>query len=345
MKAVIIEKKGKYAVALTKNGEFIKTRNKDSFKVGYEIDIASSSAFSTGMLTKITAAAASVLLFIGVGYGAYSYAMPYSYINIDINPSIEVTTNVFDRIIKVRGLNEDGEKVLSSVNARNKEVGDAIVNILQSAEKNGYLGGDSENAVMFTVSGKNKHKVEEIEKKVGDTAEKQLKASSVKTEVVVENVTLERHEKAEDMGVSPGKMLLIEKLEESDPNVDIESYKDAPVKEIMKKIIADKKANDDKAKISGKTGNEAGKDKNEQGSRIKDDDKQKEKLSVKYKGKNNTANKNISTGSIKDNDKDKEKNSGSKADNSQKYKSGNENTGSDSAAKSEKNEKTKQKGQ
>jgi 5-methylcytosine-specific restriction protein B len=35
MKAVIIEKKGKYAVALTKNGEFIKTRNKDSFNFDF----------------------------------------------------------------------------------------------------------------------------------------------------------------------------------------------------------------------------------------------------------------------------------------------------------------------
>jgi len=52
---------------------------------------------------------------------------------------------------------------------------------------------------------------------VESTANKVLNDDNVVSEVIVENIVLERREEARELGISPGKLLLIEKLKEVDP--------------------------------------------------------------------------------------------------------------------------------
>lgn len=255
MKAILVDIKGRHAVALTENGEFIKIRSKKGYNVGCEINAPSNTYFITHAIIKAAAVAASFLLVFGAGYGAYSYTLPYSYINIDINPSIEITSNVYDRIINVRALNQDGMNILSDKNFKNSKVSEGIQSMLINAVEKGYLGANSDNAVMFTVSGKNKNKVEQIEKEVKDTAAKQLDAANVDTEIIVEKVALEKHDEAKDLGISPGKLLLIRKLQEVNPDADVNDYKDVPVKDIMKAMIADRKTKNAQDKAGGNQGN------------------------------------------------------------------------------------------
>jgi len=246
MKAIIVEKESRHVIALTKKGGFIRLRDKGNYQIGQEIDIASGSS-DKNMWIRIGTAAAAVLVFLGISFGAYSYAMPYSYINIDINPSIEITMNMYDRVINTKALNDDGERILSSVSAGTKRVEDVIGSILKSAEENGYLGEESENAVMFTVSAKSERKAEVIEEKIENTAGEHLDASDAETEIIVESIPLEKHATAEEMGMSPGKVVLLEKLQESTPEVDMESYRDAPVEEILKEVLKNKTADNEKA--------------------------------------------------------------------------------------------------
>lgn len=53
-------------------------------------------------------AAACLVLLLGVG-GVFF--MPVSAISFDINPSLELTVNLFDRVIGVEGYNEDGREL------------------------------------------------------------------------------------------------------------------------------------------------------------------------------------------------------------------------------------------
>ncbi len=47
------------------------------------------------------------------------YFTPVSFISIDINPSIELSVNAFDRVINVTASNEDGENIINAVNLTN----------------------------------------------------------------------------------------------------------------------------------------------------------------------------------------------------------------------------------
>lgn len=241
MKAVVVEIDGKYAVALDKKGNFIKINNDGKLRIGYEVDVPSAKIFNLSTYLKPASIAASFLLLIGISYGAYSYSNPYSYVDIDINPSIEFTTNVYDRIIKAEGLNEDGKKLLEKNNFKNQSLKDGVEGVIKNAANEGYIKEDVKNAVMVTVSSKDDKKAEKIEEEAKTAVNKEIKNEKAETDVLVEKVNIQRHDEALKQGISPGRLLLIERLRETNPEVKVEDAKKLPVREILKQINKNKK--------------------------------------------------------------------------------------------------------
>lgn len=241
MKVVIVDIGVKNVVALNKKGQFIKLRNNGQLVVGSEVDVPVRAGFSIHSFVRVASAAAAFFLVIGLGYGVYSYNSPFSYIDMDINPSVEITANRYNRIIDIEALNGDGEKLINKESFKNKSLKEGIQGLLQNAIEEGYIKENLENAVMLTVSSKNEKKAAEVEKSIQYTAEEELKAVDKVTRLLVEKVSIQRHEDARNMDVSPGKILLIEKLQKEDSAVKLEDYKDAPVREILKRIKEYKK--------------------------------------------------------------------------------------------------------
>ena len=56
----------------------------------------------------LPALAACLLLTLCLG-GGYLYFVPTAYISVDINPSLELRVNRFDRVVDVEAYNEDGQ--------------------------------------------------------------------------------------------------------------------------------------------------------------------------------------------------------------------------------------------
>jgi hypothetical protein len=241
VKAVVVDIKGKYAVVLDKQGCFKKIRNSGQLRVGYEIEIPRRSFASFGKLTKVASVAAVFVTILGLSYGVHSYRIPYSYVNVDINPSIEITTNIFDRIIKVEGLNEDGRKLVEAGAYVNKRIESGVELVLEAAVKEGYIRQESYNTVIFTVSSRDEVKVDGIQKSLKDTVSQELEAAGAETEVLIEKVEPEKRAEAERQGVSPGKLNLINKLLEVNPEVEVGDLKEKTVKEIMESIKESRK--------------------------------------------------------------------------------------------------------
>jgi hypothetical protein len=242
MKAIVMDIDGKYAVVLDKKGSFQKIKNDGKLQVGYEIEMMDISRISAGFVTRIASIAAAVVLMVGVGYGAYSYSQPYSYVDVDINPSIELTVNRFDRILKAEAINRDGARILSQGSFAHKSFKEGVDQILTNAEAAGYFEDVSKNAVMFTVSSKEDRKAEQLTNKIREIVSGEATLEEQQTDVLVEKVTVQKHDDARKQGISPGKLSLLERLAEVQPEIKVEDYRDRPVKEIMKNIIEGKKA-------------------------------------------------------------------------------------------------------
>lgn len=251
MKGIVADIDKKYIVILSSDGRFVKIRNNGLYAIGSEIDtgrplLATRADFR--LKARTASLAAGILLALGLGYGAYSYTVPYSYVDVDINPSIEITTNIFDRILKVEGLNEDGQKLLQANRMTNSRLDEGIAFVLSNAVKQGYLSAEpSENAIIMTVVSNDTQKSAKLRKNVETAVDTELKSEGIRSDLVVAKASHEERETAKKKGLTPGKLNLIEKAVGSEPELKVEDLKDTPVKDILKQIDETRKnAREDK---------------------------------------------------------------------------------------------------
>ena len=72
-------------------------------------------------------------LFVILGQKGYSaYFTSVSTISIDVNPSIELDVNQFEKVIAVKSYNEDGEALISAANIRFLDYREALMLLLQN---------------------------------------------------------------------------------------------------------------------------------------------------------------------------------------------------------------------
>lgn len=193
---------------------------------------------------KIATVIAAAALALGITGVAYSYTAPAKYISFDINPSVELVTNAFDKVIDANALNEDGIKILESLDLENKDVKEAVDLLTQSAIDNGYLQENLQNEILVTVATEDADEAVKTQNELGEVVKEELKEENLdKTPVTTENINMERHKEAVRLGISPGKMNLIQKLEAVKPGIKYEDYSKKPVKDIMKEIKDIRKEN------------------------------------------------------------------------------------------------------
>lgn len=100
-------------------------------------------------------------LFMLLGWGGYSlYFTTTSAISIDVNPSVELNINRFDKVIFVKSYNEDGNTILSSVDIRFLDYREALEHLLADESLSQYL--TPEQSVSLTVFGTNEKKSQEM---------------------------------------------------------------------------------------------------------------------------------------------------------------------------------------
>ena len=241
MKGIIVDKKSRYAVVLTGDGSFVKIHNKAAFKIGYEVEFVKPYQLERSLLAKVSSIAAVFLFTLGLSYGVYSYSTPYSYVDIDINPSIELTANIYDIIIKTETFNEDGEKLLQKHKLNFKKLDAGIAELVGSAIEQGYLKAEAENAVLLTIASKDEQKEGKLEKNMQQAAIKALGEGKVDSDIISQQVSAQKHDSAKDKGVSPGKYNLIEKARAANPELKLEELEKSSVKEIMEHVKVSRK--------------------------------------------------------------------------------------------------------
>ena len=242
MKAVIVELKDKYAAVLSDDGRVTKIVN-NNYCLGQEIEMkVNSSKFRTRKLLAIASSMTAVFCLFGIG--AYAYYTPYYYVSLDVNPSIEYSVNRFEKVIGVNGVNADGKEILTQLNLQNKGIDEAIKETVKQIEKEGYFTSDKQGGLVIATSCDNEGYSNQLANKLQTQAQVQLQNDGVNADVEAIGVGRERVLEAQKLGVTPGKLNLVEKLQESssDPSsIDTNEWLNKPVKQIMKAIKDNKK--------------------------------------------------------------------------------------------------------
>lgn len=161
-----------------------------------------------------------------------AYFTPISVISFDVNPSIELSINRFDRVIQSNAFNNDGERVLASANVRFMNYKDAIEMILKSDDMSEYISEDE--LVCITIVDDKDSKQQQLLCEIESCTKeyKNISYSSEKPEAVKD---------AHKEGMSYGKYKAFLDLKDCEPETTVDEVRDQSMKEIHDKIDAHKK--------------------------------------------------------------------------------------------------------
>ena len=237
MKAVIVEIRGETAAALGRDGSVFKVKNR-SYAVGQTIDVRRSSL--SRQLAVLAACAAAIFLL--VGSGLYAYLAPYSLVSLDVNPSLQYTLNRMGLVLSVEAVNGDGDELLAEMGAlQNRSIEDAISITVRQIAEDGYFDGEEPGGMVIAASSRCEQEAARLAENARETALRATEEIEKKVVVAAVTVAEDKVQAAKELGVSPGKLTLVEQLKEtaSDPeSIDFKEWLEKPVKDIMKETAA-----------------------------------------------------------------------------------------------------------
>ncbi len=138
-------------------------------------------------------------------------------VSFDVNPSIEIEANQEEKVVNVKALNEDAEKVIDNMNLKKVDLDVAINAILGSMLKQGYLSVDS-NSILVTVDCKDEEKAEVLRQNISADVETILAGSNIEASVITQIIEQddEKNAEAEEIAsrnqISKAKATLIAKI-------------------------------------------------------------------------------------------------------------------------------------
>lgn len=194
-------------------------------------------------MKKIVAVASAVVFACGMSIGGYAYSRrPIAYLSLDINPSVELGVNSAGQVVSADGYNADGKTILQGEQLKNTDVKTAVDDLVKSASTDGFISPDGSTVISITSETDNGGEAKELQDSAEQGANEALQSSGKAAVLYTTNVALARRDEARKLGITPGKLNLIQKLMALDPTATVDQYKNAKVTDIMKKIISLKKA-------------------------------------------------------------------------------------------------------
>ncbi len=167
-------------------------------------------------------AAACLVLILGLG-GSFLYFTPTAFISIDINPSLELGVNRFDRIVSVEAYNEEGQALADTLDVKHLDYRQALELLLSNQTVEAYLSQDG--VLDLTVSGENDSQCDEIYQAMEDcsSGHQNVHCHSSGSDLAVQ---------AHAAGMSVGKYRAFLILRELDPDVTAEEVQGMSMAEI-----------------------------------------------------------------------------------------------------------------
>ncbi len=179
-------------------------------------------------------AAMAACMTIAVSGYAY-YNTPTGYISLDINPSVELGINAYDRVVSAADANQDGAGLLEKYQLKNMPVEEAICDLVREAATQEYIAQDGSTVIAVTALSQDSTRAQSLQD-MGETGvNNALREENSAAVVYKDSAGLELRTEAQKLGISPGKLKLIQFLQTMDPAITVDQYKDAKITEIILK--------------------------------------------------------------------------------------------------------------
>lgn len=181
----------------------------------------------TGHFYRLVPVMAGLFLIV-LGFSGYQiYTTPTSVISIDVNPSLELGVNRFDKVVSVEGYNKDGKILADSVDVKYENYKSAVDEIINTDTIQKCL---AENELLsITVIGDN-------EDQKGKILSDMEQCTSGNENMSCHASNSEDVHEAHDHGISYGKYQAYLELKKLDPEITLDEVKGMTMREIQNLI-------------------------------------------------------------------------------------------------------------
>lgn len=255
---------------------------------------------------------ASFILFILCGYLFFNFYQEnytaYAYVGIDINPNIELALNKKEKIIGVRGIDEEGKKIVSELNINKMNGTDGVKEIIKKAIDKNYLKPDSNNEIIvYAIMDKSNNKADIIANKMGNAIYEEVSCHSIKGEI--KSIVADKNIKkaADKKGVSVTEYLSDDlKVMTEEKIGKPKKLKEKESNKAINSADKEKKENNKYKKNNNKEDKKDNKKDNEKSKKIKEENKGSQNKDLKNNEKKKDINEKEKNENKKDKNKDKD---------------------------------------
>ena len=159
-----------------------------------------------------------------------------SYVTVDINPSIILTTNPWDKVVEVEPLNEDAETLLVNLKLIGLQVDEAVELIIAEATEMGYIDLLAEGEIAMVTAYDGDEVDEDRSEEIRERIQERLENREMAVNVVGHEAVAEQKELANELGVTLGKVLFVQRLQEKYPELGGDELYSMSIKDIMIKV-------------------------------------------------------------------------------------------------------------
>lgn len=162
------------------------------------------------VLSGLVAAAAVLALAVG-GVGYYGAVTPAGAVTFDVNPSLTMTVNRYGRVLTVDALDADSAAVAAEVDLMGSRMDDAADALVSELVQQGYLS-EEQNTVLASVE--EGEGAEALRSRMAAALEHAVESQGIDPAILSQVVEAEENAQAlaAELGVSPGRALLINRI-------------------------------------------------------------------------------------------------------------------------------------
>jgi hypothetical protein len=171
-KGVVVQTEEKNVYILKSDGSFISYPNNGLWQIGDVIAIPHKSWLSFKLISLFC----SVFLVLLISSGFVIYNIPVAYVEITVNPAVQMTLNRFNKVLDVTGVNEDGINLLEGASYKNLSIGKAFARLLNRYENNNHLNGAK---VQLVIANKTQRNLDSLEEDLRDVILKYRQTNNI----------------------------------------------------------------------------------------------------------------------------------------------------------------------
>ncbi|NLC26158.1 MAG: hypothetical protein GX777_06020, partial [Fastidiosipila sp.] len=162
--------------------------------------------------------AAALVLVFGVWFGTANYRTD-AVVAFDVNPSIELSVNRAEKVLKVNSQNQDAYEVVGSMDLKGVDLDVAVNALIGSMVQKGYIS-EMNNSILITVNSNDAEKDEQLQERLSANISSLLKGLSIDGAILTQSAHGSDDDLAEKYGITSGKATLIEQIAGQDPTLE-----------------------------------------------------------------------------------------------------------------------------